>query len=543
MTALTRPAGALLASVLTLAVVIGSPVVSPAMAGYVGLSISLPAPNAAGWYTTAVEGAIQVSSDDPYAYGFWYLNNQQQGGLSEGRNSIYIREDGNFTLKATAYHYDGTTKTSDKTVRVDQTTPFIALTGGPSDGSTVLINSQVSLTWKCSDTTSGVATCGASGRSPGTSLALDTTTLGVHTLSLIAKDNAGNQTTRPYRYTVVKPDTTAPVVSVTAPQPTGSNGIYNRSFTITASATDIAGDSESTSGRPVLSYSLNGGPVQATNTSTTQLPWGGDGHYVLSVTATDAAGNTSAPTLFEWDYDEIAPRIEVAGITEGQHVPLGSNIVPSPTCDDSSYSPGTWTSGVDICAVSPTRLDTSSAGEKQLTLISIDRAGNSTRRSMTYVVDQPSPGDGNGSTGTDPTPSPASGTTSPPGATGSASNAGATSNTGAASNTGATPAGAGQIKSTTVVRVKKIAKGIATLSITVSSPSVMTKGKVTLLEGKRKLTSAKLTVKKGASKATAMVKLPLKKLKKLKGGRYTVSVSYPGTPQLLGSIGTVRVKK
>jgi hypothetical protein len=126
------------------------------------------------------------------------------------------------------------------------------------------------------------------------------------------------------------------------------------------------------------------------------------GAHEFTVTATDQAGNTTSKTV---DYtvdgdaggpgDTSPPSISITTPSEGQHVALGQSVAPLFSCDDGGGS------GVQSCSA-PAMLDTTTAGAHEFTVAATDRAGNTTSKTVSYVVD----GDvGGGGTG-DETPPP-----------------------------------------------------------------------------------------------------------------------------------------
>jgi|GEM_PF-6982266 len=96
----------------------------------------------------------------------------------------------------------------------DVTAPVISV--GTTSGTIVPRGAAATLTFACSDTGVGVESCGG-GVASG--LALDTATLGVHSLTIRAWDRNGNDARSEFTWTVVDPAAAGPVPAATAPAP------------------------------------------------------------------------------------------------------------------------------------------------------------------------------------------------------------------------------------------------------------------------------------------------------------------------------------
>jgi hypothetical protein len=140
-------------------------------------------------------------------------------------------------------------------------------------------------------------------------------TVGPYSFFAIAIDNASpsaGSTSTPVNFTVVS---AAPVVTITAPGPAQvlPQGLP---FTITALATD----SESTIGSVV--FNVNGSPVCTVTSAPYQCVWTPAlGTYSITVSATDATGQTGVSQPREVTVQNAAPTAFVAAPLDGSPVP------------------------------------------------------------------------------------------------------------------------------------------------------------------------------------------------------------------------------
>jgi predicted phage tail protein len=138
---------------------------------------------------------------------------------------------------------------------------------------------------------------------------------GSYTLSVTATDAAGNTSaagTATYLFDTVKPPTPVVTVVATGHDPLPSFAISESEGSATLSCVLTVGN-----GRPVTTLTPCTTPYVA------HLAGLSDGSYTLSVTATDAAGNTSAAGTATYIFDTHAPVIPVVS------VPATGNVQPS----------------------------------------------------------------------------------------------------------------------------------------------------------------------------------------------------------------------
>jgi hypothetical protein len=172
-------------------------------------------------------------------------------------------------------------------LKVDRAAPTISI-ASPSGDPTVLQGHSLDAEFACSDGGSGVASCSGS---TAEGQALDTTTLGLHTLSVTTTDEVGNSTTSTASYTVVAD----PTLRVSIEQaPDGQNGWFvHVPALVTAHATGTAVN--------LLSCTLDKKAVLA---ATEPTPEGLDepisiakaGRHTVVCSASDAAADAASST-------------------------------------------------------------------------------------------------------------------------------------------------------------------------------------------------------------------------------------------------------
>jgi hypothetical protein len=227
-----------------------------------------PAPNAAGWNNTNVIVSFTCADS-----GSGIANCPlQQAVISEGANQ---------NISGTATDKAGNSANASVTVNIDRTPPSITAVVSPSPNLAGWNNTDVTVTFTCSDAGSGVATC------PGP---VQVTTEGANqVITGTATDIAGNTTTTSV---TLKIDKTPPVITANvSPQP-NANGWNTSLVTVTFQCSD--------SGSGIVSCP---GPQTVSTEGANQL---------VSGTATDAAGNTSSASA-TISLETSSPRITVTG--------------------------------------------------------------------------------------------------------------------------------------------------------------------------------------------------------------------------------------
>jgi len=240
-----------------------------------------------------------------------WTNSSGGGGLASGRNdwsiNAVVLRLGENVLTVSASDAAGNVGTDTLVVTYqpppDTTAPSITITSPTSSPSLLVSNNNtVSLAGTANDNV-GVtqvtwhSSRGSSGTAAGTnnwSVALIQLEIGENVLTVTARDAAGNTNTDSLTITYTNlTDTTAPVVTITSPTSEPTLTVNNNILSLAGSANDNVGV------RRVIWNNNRGGSGTATGTNT----WSVSGillqtgDNVLTVTAFDAATNSSADTL------------------------------------------------------------------------------------------------------------------------------------------------------------------------------------------------------------------------------------------------------
>lgn len=221
-----------------------------------------PSPNAAGWNKTNVTVTFVCSdATSPVA-----SCPAPQTVTTEGANQI---------ISGTATDAAGNSSTTSVTLNIDKTPPAVTAAVSPAPNAAGWNNSNVTVSFTCSDSLSGVASC----PSPVT-----VTTEGANqAISGTATDVAGNTTSTS---ATVNLDKTPPTISISSP----ANGA-----TFTSSTVAVTGSvSDALSG--VSAVTCDGAPAIAQSGSFSCSITLTPGSNTITTQATDVAGNSSSAT-------------------------------------------------------------------------------------------------------------------------------------------------------------------------------------------------------------------------------------------------------
>ena len=253
----------------------------------------------------------------------------------------------------------------------DTTPPTVDLRS-PVDGSHVAQGAEVVVDFSCADEgSSGLDSCVGSTPDGGT---LDTSELGPVTVTVTARDRAGNQTVA--TSTVTVEDRTDPTVTLTTP---ADDAVYER-------GEDVAADygcADEANGSGL--DSCVGDVPNGADVDTTTL-----GEHSFTVTATDNAGNHASAVAHYTVVDVTAPQIALTTPSQGAEYDIGQHVTASYSCADEDGG-----SGLASCTgtvASGAAIDTSSVSQKSFTVSATDNAGNPASTTVTYsVVDRGGP--------------------------------------------------------------------------------------------------------------------------------------------------------
>jgi hypothetical protein len=187
---------------------------------------------------------------------------------------------GSHTFIVKAIDNAGNTTTESVTYNVVDVTPPTITINAPGDGTSVPQNTVVGADYNCADELggSGLASCVGT---VANGSAIDTSSLGVHSFTVDATDNAGNPNTKTITYTVV--DVTAPTITVSTP---GAGQVFvlgQSAYAGYSCADETGGSGLTTCAGPAASGS-------ALDTSSV-------GAKTYTVNASDNAGNIATKTV------------------------------------------------------------------------------------------------------------------------------------------------------------------------------------------------------------------------------------------------------
>ena len=305
------------------------PLITPNVTGTLGNN---------GWYTSDVTVSWTVTDPDSAI------------SSSSGCGSTTIASDTSGTTLTCSATSAGGSGSQSVTIKRDATAPTISGSGSPAPNANSWNNTDVTVSFTCSDLTSGIASC--------PSAQILTSEAAGQSASGTATDNAGNTSST----TVgdINIDKTAPAAAASAAPPANANGWNNTDVTVSFSGTD----------------GLSG--IDVCDTAVL-LSSEGAGQSA-SGTCTDKAGNVSDPaTASGVNIDRTPPSVAlVGGPVHGGSYYFG--FVPAaPTCSASDAL-----SGVDgSCAVSGYF---ATVGTHTVKATVTDLAGNTATAERTYTV-------------------------------------------------------------------------------------------------------------------------------------------------------------
>jgi len=222
-----------------------------------------PGPNANGWNNSNV--TVGFTCTDPLS------------GVATCSDPVTLMTEGaGQVAQGTAVDQAGNTSTTPATVNIDKTPPLVSPTVNPPANANGWNNTDVTVSFNCTDAASGVATCNDD--------IVVTSEAAGQVVNGAGTDRAGNSTVAS---TTVSLDKTAPVVNITSPS-NGAN-LTETTTTVTGTVTELPSG--------VVRVDCNGSPATLTGSTFSCDVSLVDGPNAIVVQATDVAGNTGSADI------------------------------------------------------------------------------------------------------------------------------------------------------------------------------------------------------------------------------------------------------
>jgi hypothetical protein len=314
-----------------------------------------PAANANGWNNSAVTVSFSCADSGsglatacPAAQ---VLNSEGVNQSSSGTVTDMAGNSANVTVS---------------NINIDLTAPTITGSATPAPNAAGWNNTNVTVSFSCSDALSGIASCAGP-----TTLTTEGSNQGV---TGSAADKAGNGSSA--TVSGIKIDKTAPVTSATVTGTVGSNGWYKAGSPVQVSLTA----SDNLSGVAVTSYTINGGTAQIYAGPIAFT----DGRFTVLYWSLDRAGNLEAQHSLSVNVDQtppaITPTISPAPNSNGWN---NGSVTVSFTCSDAMSG---------LSGTCPASVTLSTEGANQTVSRSVgDNAGNLSTASVTINIDLTKP--------------------------------------------------------------------------------------------------------------------------------------------------------
>ncbi|XVV16911.1 family 43 glycosylhydrolase [Actinoplanes sp. CA-131856] len=188
--------------------------------------------------------------------------------------------------------------------------------------------------------------------------------------------------------TVVSPsdtsgDTTAPTLTLTPSGSAGTEGWYRSAVRVRAAAVDDRG------GRMTIRTTVDtGAPVEAAPVRQADVTVTGDGRHTVTATATDRAGNTSAPSTLAVNIDATAPA-STGTVADRKVTVTATDATSGLARIEYTFGDGTWATYAGPIAAP-------SSSKHTVSFRALDKAGNlETAKSVVIPADLSGPLTGN----------------------------------------------------------------------------------------------------------------------------------------------------
>lgn len=328
-----------------------------------------------GWYRSSV--TVSASGTDAHS---GVATQQVSIDNATWAGTVTVSGDGNHTVYARITDNAGNVANTTRTIGIDSIPPVTGFSLLAPDGTGGWYVHPVTVTPNGSDATSGVALQQVSLDNSTWSNSVTVTTNGTQTVYMRITDVAGNSASATR---TIQLDTVAPTPGFSVPAPTGANGWYVSSVTITPNGSDV------TSGVASELVSFNNIDWSPSVTVSS------DGTYTVYTRITDNAGNAASATR-TIHYDATNP---VPGFSASITSPDGANgwyvhaLTVTPNGSDATSGVASQEVSLNNVSWSPS-VALSADGTYTVYTRVTDNAGNSASSSRVYRMDitQPTAG-------------------------------------------------------------------------------------------------------------------------------------------------------
>lgn len=368
------------------------------------VSITTPTANPTLSVTSSPLSLGGTASDAVGVTQVTWANNRGGSGTASGTTSWTISgitlQSGDNIVTVTARDAAGNTSADSITVTYtppDTTPPVVSFTSPTSNATTTVNTTPLNIGGTASDAV-GVTQVtwandrGGSGTATGTTswsvtgVVLQT---GQNVLTVTARDAAGNTSSDTLTVTYT-PDTTAPVVTITAPTSNATTTVQTSSINLGGSSSDAVGVTQ------VTWVNDRGGSGTASGTTSWSVAGVAlqTGQNVLTVTARDAAGNTGTDTLtVTYNPDTTPPAVTITSPTSNTTITVQATpmSIGGTASDAVGVTQVTWANnrGGSGTASGTTNWSATGivlqSGQNILTVTARDAAGNTNTDTLTVT--------------------------------------------------------------------------------------------------------------------------------------------------------------
>lgn len=345
---------------------------------------------ASGWWNKAVEVDFTATDSNPIqsleyrpaleggGWGSWAVLAANPGGASTLTGAMQFFASGEYVYQFRATDSLGNvSEPIEYAHNVDKEVSGATVSGFPSH---FALGEAYELYYTCADALSGVASCESSNGASGALLPTDVE--GEHSFTLTNTDVAGNSKTTTWTYTVGD-DTTVPTVSVESP---ASGWVSSGDVDVTFRATDDSSGIAQLWVQAEGAEPLSGRFVDGASYVFTARA---EGVTTFTTYAIDAAGNQSAPQTYTVSIDRTPPTVEISKPANRTDSLVATKTFTQGAVVELAFACADTLSGVASCEAAQgdgSTLPTAEVGDHSIDIVAVDRAGNTSTRTLEYTV-------------------------------------------------------------------------------------------------------------------------------------------------------------